>query len=130
MNSSRDKCFWIGNASKLRFWDSFSRRFMILKFKVSKRCSVKQWEKYVATLKIKQKVGCPDGASSSQWRLLGLVRFFAFGWEEFACVLCKKHLREAISSERLKSIIQTWKHWHHFLTWVPFLVLVKRLIYI
>lgn len=43
MNSfKRDRCFWIHNAPKSWFWDSFSRRVMILK--VSKRRLVKQWE--------------------------------------------------------------------------------------
>lgn len=132
MNSfKRDRCFWIHNTPQLWFSDSFSRRIMILRFKVSKRSSVKQWE-------ICCYVRRAEGDISWLCSILvvesvGVCFCFFWGgrlrgsWAAFALVLLKNQLKEAISSEELQSI-QILKQWHHFLTWVRLLVMVERLV--
>ena len=40
----KERCFWIRNAPKCGSRTVSLDAFMILKFRVSKRCSVKQWE--------------------------------------------------------------------------------------
>lgn len=103
MNSfKRNWCFWLHNAPKLWFSDSFSRRILILKFKVSKRCSVKQWE---ICCYIKDKA---EGDIS--WLCLNLSSresrflFVVFWLSRIALVLLKNKLIEAISGEGLQSM--------------------------